>query len=80
MASKRYGVNITRTITLEQTVYIVAKSDTDAIERVQQGAEAGRGGDAYVEFRRAKGIFKDAEGDEINEEIQVDDAWEADSE
>lgn len=41
---RRFGVNITRTITLEQTVYIVAKNDADAMAKVQEGAEAGRGG------------------------------------
>lgn len=75
---RRFGVNITRTITLEQTVYIVAKNDADAMAKVQEGAEAGRGGDAYVEFRRTRGVFKDAEDTgEITEDIQVDDAYEA---
>jgi hypothetical protein len=78
MAMKRYAVNVTRTITLEQTVYVRARSDTDAMERVQQAADGGQGGDPYVEFRKPRGAFKDPEGGEINEEIQVDDAYQED--
>ena len=81
MASlKRIGVTITRTITLEQTVYIRAKNVFDAMERVKEKTQGIDVGDPYVTFKGAKGIFKDAEGGEINEEIQVDDAFEDEEE
>lgn len=80
MASKRFGVNITRTIVLDQTIYVSARDESEAMDKVREGHEAGRGGDPYVDFRRAKGVFKDAEGGEINEAIEVDDAWETDGE
>lgn len=76
--AKRFGVNITRTITIEQTVYVTARTTRDALDKVQSHFDGGKGGDAYVEFKNAKGFAKDAEGDDISEAIEVNDAWEED--
>lgn len=72
---KRYGVNVTRTITIDQTVYVTARSDDEAMEKVQAHYDAGKGGDAHVTFKKAIGLAKDADGGDINETVSVDDAW-----
>ena len=76
--AKRFGVNITRTITVEQTVYVTARDEDAACQKVQDHYDAGKGGDPYVEFKGAKGLAKDAEGEDINEEVEVNDAFQED--
>jgi hypothetical protein len=73
---KNFGVNITRTITIEQTVYVTARSESEAQEKVQGHYDSGKGGDPHVTFKDAKGFAKDAEGENITEEIEINDVYE----
>lgn len=73
---KKYRVNVTRTITLEQYVVVGANNDAEASQKVQDHYDAGKGGDPFVTFKNAKGFAKDAEGDEITERFEVSDAEE----
>ena len=45
---------------------------------MQDHYNGGRAGDAYVDFKNAKGFAKLAEGGDLSESISVDDAWEND--
>jgi hypothetical protein len=74
--SKRYGVNITRTITVEQTVYVMASNASGAREKVQRHYDDGKGGEAYIEFRHAKGLALNVETDNQTESFETGDAWE----
>ncbi len=74
--AKKFGVNITRTFTLEQTVYVSAKNDEDATEKVQNHYDNGKGGAGRIVIKDAKGLAKDAEDGEFREEFEVNDAYE----
>jgi hypothetical protein len=74
--AKRFGVNILRTIRVEQTVYVTARSESEATEKVRAHYDNGKGGDPHVTFKDAKGFAKDADSEEITEEVDINDAYE----
>jgi hypothetical protein len=80
MATKRWGVNVTRTITLEQTIYVNARNESSAMDKVQNSFDNGKAGNPYVTYAGSKDFWVEPELCDINEEISVDDAHEADPE
>ena len=57
---------------------MTAQNEDLARQKVQDHYNGGRAGDAYVDFKNAKGFAKLAEGGDLSESISVDDAWEND--
>jgi hypothetical protein len=74
--AKRFGVNLTRTISVDQTVYVTARNESEARQKVQDHYDSGKGGDPHVTFKDAKGFAKDAEGETVIEEVEINDAYE----
>ena len=75
---KRFGVNVTRTITVDQTVYVTAHNEAEAMKVVQDCYDNGRAGDAHVTFKGAKVFFKEPYESETIESIEVNEAYEED--